>query len=233
MNITLAEMPYLAVQGEGASMGKPCLFVRTFGCNLQCKWCDTAYSWDPKLANQCDKQVFNLEDMTDMIIEKLADSPYIKRVVWTGGEPTLHHEQIAEVIRRLPAYVDHEIETNGSFEVSDKFISLFEIFTVSLKRENSGNDMKIAENRQALLRYSGHANVVWKFVCTDRYSVHDVLNVQSTYDLRPEQIYIMPEGRKKHEVMKYADFLIEECINNGFNFSTRMHILVYGNKKGV
>src|SRR4051794_41183262 len=35
-----------SLQGEGVSIGAPCIFVRLAQCNLHCTWCDTKYTWD-------------------------------------------------------------------------------------------------------------------------------------------------------------------------------------------
>ena len=36
---------FASLQGEGASQGVPCAFIRLSRCNLACVWCDTAYTW--------------------------------------------------------------------------------------------------------------------------------------------------------------------------------------------
>src|SRR3954469_11971282 len=39
---------FYTLQGEGPTMGLPCVFVRTHICNLQCVWCDAFYTWNPR-----------------------------------------------------------------------------------------------------------------------------------------------------------------------------------------
>ena len=36
---------FYSIQGEGPTLGKPSVFIRLAGCNLECVWCDTKYSW--------------------------------------------------------------------------------------------------------------------------------------------------------------------------------------------
>ena len=34
------------IQGEGMVVGRKTMFVRTAGCDFQCDWCDTKFTWD-------------------------------------------------------------------------------------------------------------------------------------------------------------------------------------------
>lgn len=97
-----------SIQGEGRHMGIPCTFVRTFGCNLKCPWCDELSHRNPSLA-------------TDMTLSAIADRCMHKLVIITGGEPTLQYDELQQLIRILKAR-GHivAIESNGSCEGYDK-----------------------------------------------------------------------------------------------------------------
>lgn len=104
MTYPIIEMFY-SLQGEGVYMGTPAYFIRFGGCNLHCEWCDTKESWD-------NHQV--IEKKLEAIVENIP----CKRVVLTGGEPTLQNLEplITELKKR-----GHEvaIETNGTNIIPD------------------------------------------------------------------------------------------------------------------
>ena len=35
---------FYSLQGEGTYNGEPAIFIRTFGCNLHCDFCDSKYA---------------------------------------------------------------------------------------------------------------------------------------------------------------------------------------------
>src|SRR5271157_3098690 len=79
--LKIAELFY-SLQGEGALVGVPSLFIRTSGCNLRCRWCDTPYtSWQPEGTD------FDL----DRIVDEVRAHP-ARHVVITGGEPMIQPE---------------------------------------------------------------------------------------------------------------------------------------------
>ncbi len=94
------------IQGEGPYAGRPAIFVRLTGCNLQCPACDTEYSSDAP-----DVDVFDLVDRIEAYIITTGDN----LVVITGGEPFRQniYTLCEELIRRQ---VDVQIETNGMLQ---------------------------------------------------------------------------------------------------------------------
>ncbi len=70
---------FYSIQGEGRLLGVPSVFIRTSGCNLRCRWCDTPYtSWQPEGKAWSVKK----------ILGEIAKYP-TRHVVITGGEPLL------------------------------------------------------------------------------------------------------------------------------------------------
>src|SRR5688572_5963941 len=96
---------FYSIQGEGILTGVPSAFIRTSGCNLRCRWCDTPYaSWEPE----------GEELSVAEIIGRLEAWPSATHVVLTGGEP-----MVARGIRELAAALQERglhitVETAGT-----------------------------------------------------------------------------------------------------------------------
>lgn len=100
------------IQGEGPFVGRPAVFVRLAGCNLQCPECDTDYTSNRKLLSE--------EEIVKTIVE--VAPPKCGLVVLTGGEPM--RQQLApfvHAVRRKGFHV--QVETNGT--LCDKTIGKY------------------------------------------------------------------------------------------------------------
>jgi len=97
---------FLSIQGEGTEQGEPTIFIRLFGCNYRCKWCDTKYAMEGN----------DYREMTlDEIIEEISLYDYCENVQITGGEPLI--QDIDGLVERL-TLKDKIIwiNTNGSID---------------------------------------------------------------------------------------------------------------------
>jgi 7-carboxy-7-deazaguanine synthase len=100
----LAEI-FKSLQGEGKNQGKPCLFIRLAGCNLNCQWCDTTYV-----------RTGGMEMSLDMILEQVWRTNPLY-VCITGGEPLLQADELEPLLISLHKRgTAIDIETNGTFD---------------------------------------------------------------------------------------------------------------------
>ncbi|MEO1312160.1 MAG: 7-carboxy-7-deazaguanine synthase QueE, partial [Pseudomonadota bacterium] len=143
---------FLAHQGEGASAGRPAVFVRTSGCNLRCWWCDTPYTWNwdgshfahrdsdagaAKFKPAAERVSLAVDAAVKIILEKAARP---ERVVLTGGEPMMQQRAlgaVVEALKRAAPGVLVEIETNGTIAPAAEFRALIDQFNVSPKLAGS------------------------------------------------------------------------------------------------
>lgn len=86
---------FYSVQGEGRYAGTPAIFIRTFGCNLACPWCDEPLHRIRRHDMSADEIILAAAQVTD--ITRCEGVPMI---VITGGEPTIH-KSLPVLIRRL------------------------------------------------------------------------------------------------------------------------------------
>ena len=94
---------FYSLQGEGANIGKPAVFIRLADCNLNCQYCDT--DWKN-----------GVEMSVSEILQEIKQFP-AKMIIWTGGEPTL---QLNNEILAHFTYYYNCIETNGTNLVPSK-----------------------------------------------------------------------------------------------------------------
>jgi organic radical activating enzyme len=92
------------LQGEGAHAGTPCVFLRFAVCNLACSWCDTDFA--PAGAVR-----YTADEIVERLIE--LDVHHTRRVIVTGGEPTLHWDAALQRALAAAGFRVH-MESNGT-----------------------------------------------------------------------------------------------------------------------
>ena len=148
---------FTSFQGEGPYVGTPATFLRLYGCNLNCQWCDTDIST---------YEMLSVDDVAEILMTQM-EFNNINLLVITGGEPTLQMEEIKRLIKELPEDIKIQLETNGSiFE----YIPEIE-YVISPKEDKE----KVFEN------YYKYDNVFFKFVITCEEDIDEVISIKNKY----------------------------------------------------
>ena len=141
---------FYSVQGESTYAGRPCVFVRLTGCNLRCRWCDTAYAF-------YDGETLTVEQVLERV--RAYKCPLVEI---TGGEPLLQDEVHFLIDRLLVEGYEVLVETGGSLDVGRLDPRVVKI--VDLKAPGSGMDRL---NNLLNLQYLDRKDQI-KFVVADR-----------------------------------------------------------------
>jgi 7-carboxy-7-deazaguanine synthase len=223
--LRIAEVFY-SIQGEGSLVGVPSVFVRTSGCNLRCAWCDTPYtSWHPEGDD------WSLE----RIMEAVAGYP-ARHVVVTGGEPMIAREMV-ELTRRLREVGRHiTIETAGTVFAP----VACDLMSISPKLANSTPEGEWAERhermriqRDVLLRLMAEYDYQLKFVVAHRDDMSELRGLITSLRADPGKVILMPEGVDTAVLRERGVWLAEICKQEGFRFSPRLHVDLWGNRRGT
>lgn len=210
---------FTSIQGEGPTVGTPSVFVRLQGCSVGCVWCDTKYTWDRMRGRA----------MTlDALVAEVKAAAR-QNVVVTGGEP-LEQPAFAPLIDGLKSLERRvEVETAGT-EVPPAVA--VDQWNVSLKLAHSG----VPEERRlrpAAIRRFRDLGAWFKFVVGAERDVDEVLRIQGRYDLRADRILLMPLGMRRAEQRALMSEVAAWSQRHGFRFSPRLHILLWGPRRGV
>ena len=220
---------FYSLQGEGINTGAPSVFLRLATCNLACAWCDTKYTWD--WANyDYDQEVVNSEPQQ---VEEHIRKFECRHLIITGGEPLLQQAELAPLAASLKkdGYF-LEIETNGTVAPQADLERLVDQWNVSPKLESSGNPRERRDQRQAMDALARLSNAYFKFVVAEPEDVAEVCALRDAYGLPGRRIILMPEGVTAGSIQSRSPWVADACAKEGFRFSTRLHILLWGDQRG-
>ena len=158
-------------------------------------------------------------------------------VVITGGEPMLHHKEalfyefVCELLAR--GYEVH-FETNGTIFVDFEKFPAYKncVFAISPKLSNSAEPRERRLNFAALRNLKQNAkDSFYKFVISPEFDAQpEIAEILAACE---SEVYCMPRGADRRELESGAQFCVDFCLKNGYNYSDRLHIRIWGEKDGV
>ena len=105
-------------------------------------------------------------------------------------------------------------------------------WNVSPKTASSGNRTESREKPEALHAFRELENAYFKFVVVEPEDVNEVSGLVDRYEISPRRVLLMPEGVTAEAVLERGKWVAEMCVERGFRFSTRLHILLWGDERG-
>jgi 7-carboxy-7-deazaguanine synthase len=213
---------FYSLQGEGMLVGTPSVFVRLAGCPLRCRWCDTKYAWDYQAG----------EDLEPAQIVERVKRWSCRFVVLTGGEPMMgpdlgERAGLADLTHRLKGLDRHiTIETSGILFVSDLACDLM---SISPKFGGStASDPEVVARLMHVYPYQ------LKFVVESPEDIGDVQDMLMTLGpVEPERVVLMPQAATTEELQSRSGMVAELCKQTGLRFGPRLHIQLWGQRRGV
>ncbi len=225
---------FYSLQGEGELTGVPSVFVRTSGCNLRCTWCDTPYaSWNPEGAPKTVAQ----------LLLEIENYPSARHVVLTGGEP-----MIAKDIRLLAAEIrgiGRHITIETAATIAPDGIAC-DLASLSPKLLNSAPDSvehPAWRKKHEATRWQPDVVRAWidqypyqfKFVVARPEDVEELefMLAHLNREIPRHKVLLMPEATTLEKMRQRATWLGELCKARGYRYAHRLHVELYGNRRGT
>lgn len=209
----------------------PSVFIRTSGCNLRCVWCDTPYtSWKPEG-----------EDWSlDKILRAVGRYP-TRHVVITGGEPLLapEIEQLTERLKSGDAHITIETAATVFKPVACDLVSMSPKLSNSTPwKRASGKFAEMHEARRlnyaVMQKFLDAYDYQLKFVADEKKDFMEIRKVlDELKSVDPARVLVMAQGKSRKELRNKAKWIVELCKQHGFGYTPRLHIELFGNRRGT
>ena len=223
---------FYSVQGEGKLTGVPSVFVRASGCNLRCVWCDTPYaSWNPEG-----------EDLpVERIVERVMQFG-ARHVVLTGGEPMIMPDigELCDALKLDRMHITIETAATLFKPVALDLASLSPKLSNSTPHQRDGGRFARTHEEHRLsisvIQQFIDTSPVFqlKFVVTGEADLAEIDAILGQLKgWQPADVLLMPEGTDPATLASRARWIVEICKRSGFRYCPRLHVELYGNRRGT
>jgi 7-carboxy-7-deazaguanine synthase len=225
---------FASVQGEGIWTGVPSTFVRISGCNLRCGWCDTPYaSWHPE------GEIVPVDQIAQAVIDN-----GLNHVVLTGGEPMLFEAIEPLALRLREAGKTITIETAGTVfrDLACDLMSISPKLANSVPPEGSIDPKWVKRHEQTRLQPPILQQLIDTYDVQLKFVVNpelpgDFLEIEELLgqlrNVPADRVLLMPEGIDVETLRRRAALLVQPCMERNWRLTTRLHIELFGNKRGT
>ncbi|WP_150524194.1 7-carboxy-7-deazaguanine synthase QueE [Roseibium sediminis] len=237
--IRISEIFGPTIQGEGALVGKPTVFVRTGGCDYRCSWCDTLHAvdteyrhdWKPMTAAEIFAQVEELSRGVPLTISL------------SGGNPAIQPLGGLIALGKAKGY-EFALETQGSV-VKDWFAEL-DVLTLSPKPPSSAMETDLALLDACVAAAGPSTRTALKFPVMDEADYAFAREISARYPQLP--VYLQPVNHTPPPpdaedaaidlsgIMDRMRWLIDRAMSDRWYSATilpQLHVLIWGNLRGV
>ncbi|MEM7604495.1 MAG: 7-carboxy-7-deazaguanine synthase QueE [Myxococcota bacterium] len=221
---------FVSIQGEGLLTGTPSVFVRTSGCNLRCRWCDTPEtSWSPEGEHR---------SLSDIVREVRATG--VKHAVLTGGEPLLDGAMLplARALRTQGLHLT--VETAATYLPKAFEDGLFDLASISPKLAGStpvgtrfATVHDARRHRPDVIRRLMKGDYQLKFVPSTPDDLDEIDAIVNEVGAARERVLLMPEGVDVPALDRAAEWLVDACVARGYRFCDRLHIRLFGHTRST
>lgn len=210
---------FLSIEGEGIRTGAPSVFVRLFGCNLRCSYCDSMYSVEGD----------SYREMSVEEIVNVVKSYKTHNVTVTGGEPLIHNN-VRDLLRLLDqSGFEVNVETNGTQTKVPGLKNVF--YTTDWKSPSSGMHDKMAMSHMMELSNRD----VLKFVVGSVEDLEDaalvVESLATQYAIEKRELptfYVSPIfNTMPYETMVQWILSNENMRRNRVRFQVQLHKMIW------
>jgi len=213
MKIKVSEIFY-SIQGEGSQIGIPTVFVRLFGCNLRCQWCDTMYAVEG-------------DDYSELSFSELIRKSLLyncKNICITGGEPLTQEKAVTKITEYLIQEKKNIIlETAGHLEPPKIFDNKNTVVSMDCKCPSSGMNHK---SNISILRALKKKDQI-KFVIANEDDYKFAIETIRRSNFKA-QIIFQPEA--KSSLLKLTEKILNDKLN--VRVLPQLHKDLWGNEKG-
>ena len=232
--ILVSEIFGPTIQGEGALIGRPTVFVRTGGCDSRCRWCDSLYAVLPEFKNTWRKM--NATAVLEEVEQLSGGAPVLVTV--SGGNPALQPLGELLEIGRARGH-SFALETQGTHWPA--WFAQLDHLVLSPKPPSSG--MEFAPEKLAACveaARAGRAQISLKVVVFDEA---DFQFARMICALHPDIAFYLsvgndaPQGEANTEALtEKLEWILGRCADEkwfGVTLLPQLHVLLWGNKRGV